>query len=148
MTRRRGERVQHEQSKLQLHALNAESHVSEHQQAAASLRDKLSRVNQQNERYQGFCDELQSTQSYTSLHTSRFKTKCNSVTSGDTSDEVWKFSKNKLLLNNHWKIRWLFEMVAEIHLAELNCRQKLVEQSKDIMNKWSVANCATRVSKE
>ena len=57
MTRRRDERVQHEQSELQLHALNAESHVSEHQQAAASLRDKLSRVSQQNERYQGFCEE-------------------------------------------------------------------------------------------
>ena len=73
MTRRRDECVQHEQSELQLHALNAESHVSEHQKAAASLRDKLSRVNQQNERYEGFCGELQSTQSFTSIHTSRFK---------------------------------------------------------------------------
>ena len=39
-------------------------------------------------------------------------------------------------------------MVAEIHLAEVNYHQKLVEQSQDIMNKWSVANYATRVSKE
>ena len=39
-------------------------------------------------------------------------------------------------------------MVAEIHLAEMNYHQKLVIQLQDIMNKWSVANYATRVSKE
>ena len=38
-------------------------------------------------------------------------------------------------------------MVAEIHVAELNYHRKLVEQSQDIMNKWSVANYATRVPK-
>ena len=47
------------------HALQAESEISEHQQTAGNLRKKMNRVDQENERYRGFFEELQSTQSST-----------------------------------------------------------------------------------
>ena len=61
------------QMELQLDDLHTESQVSEHRQTAASLRDHFYQVCQECERYRGFCEETQITQSSTSLDPSRFE---------------------------------------------------------------------------